>query len=71
MREREHIVRYSAEEIAAKIVAGEDSTDWQRVKSMRLERISSRFGRIPLLVMTGLDPWAFSPGACPRACPRT
>jgi uncharacterized protein (DUF4415 family) len=34
MRKKEHIVRYSAEEIAAKIAAGEDKTDWQRVRSM-------------------------------------
>jgi uncharacterized protein (DUF4415 family) len=34
MRKKEHIARYSAEEIAAKIGAGEDQTDWNRVRAM-------------------------------------
>lgn len=34
MRKKENIVRYSAEQIAAMIAAGEDRTDWQRVKAM-------------------------------------
>jgi uncharacterized protein (DUF4415 family) len=34
MRKKERIVRYSAEEIAAKLAAGEDKTDWPRVRSM-------------------------------------
>ncbi len=43
MRKKERIVRYSAEEIAAKIAAGEDKTDWQRVKSLpqaKVERLA-------------------------------
>lgn len=39
MRKRGRIVRYSAEEIAAKIAAGEDQTDWERVKAMPQEEV--------------------------------
>jgi uncharacterized protein (DUF4415 family) len=33
MRKKEHIVRYSAEEIATKLASGEDRTDWDRVRA--------------------------------------
>ena len=39
MRKKERIVRYSSEEIASKIAAGEDKTDWQRVKAMPQEEV--------------------------------
>ena len=32
-------MRYTAEEIAAKIAAGEDQTDWARVKAMPQEEV--------------------------------
>jgi uncharacterized protein (DUF4415 family) len=31
MRKKERIVRYSAEQVAAKLARGEDRTDWKRV----------------------------------------
>ena len=34
MAKKENIVRYSADEIGAKIARGEDKTDWKRVKAM-------------------------------------
>jgi uncharacterized protein (DUF4415 family) len=34
MRKREHIVRYTAEELAAKLRAGESRTDWHQVKAL-------------------------------------
>lgn len=40
------MVRYSAEEIAAKIAAGEDKTDWQRVKSMPQAEVERLVGGI-------------------------
>src|SRR3954468_4400096 len=39
MRKKEHIARYSAEEIAAKIAAGEDQTDWERVRAMPQDEV--------------------------------
>ena len=39
MEKRGRIVRYTAEEIAAKIAAGEDETDWERVKAMPQEEV--------------------------------
>ncbi len=39
MRKKEHIVRYSAEELAAKIARGESRTDWKRVKAMPQEEV--------------------------------
>lgn len=39
MRKKEHIVRYSAEEVAAKIAEGEDKTDWERVRAMPQEEV--------------------------------
>jgi len=64
MRKKEHIVRYSAEEIAAKIAAGEDKTDWQRVRSMpqdEVERLADEEdGPLPegweSTIMLGLPP---------------
>ena len=64
MRKKERIVRYSAEEIAAKIAAGEDKTDWQRVRSMpqaEVERLADEEeGPLPegweSTIMLGLPP---------------
>ena len=39
MQRKGRIVRYSADEIAAKIAAGEDQTDWARVKAMPQEEV--------------------------------
>ena len=39
MRKRGRIVRYSAEELAATTAAGEDETDWERVKAMPQEEV--------------------------------
>ena len=39
MRKRGHIVRYTVEELASKIAAGEDETDWERVKAMPQEEV--------------------------------
>ena len=39
MRKKERIARYSAEEIAARIAAGEDETDWQRVRAMPQDEV--------------------------------
>ena len=39
MAKKGRIVRYTAEEIAAKIAAGEDRTDWARVKAMPQEEV--------------------------------
>ncbi len=64
MRKKERIVRYSAEEIAAKIAAGGDKTDWQRVRSMpqaEVERLADEDeGPLPegweQTIMLGLPP---------------
>jgi uncharacterized protein (DUF4415 family) len=39
MQKKEHIVRYTAEQIAAMIADGEDKTDWKRVRAMPQEEI--------------------------------
>jgi uncharacterized protein (DUF4415 family) len=39
MAKKERIVRYSAEELAAKIARGESQTDWARVKAMPQEEV--------------------------------
>jgi len=39
MAKKEHIVRYSAEAVAAMIARGEDKTDWARVKAMPQEEV--------------------------------
>ena len=39
MAKNERIVRYSAEELAAKIARGESQTDWERVKAMPQEEV--------------------------------
>jgi uncharacterized protein (DUF4415 family) len=39
MAKKERIVRYSAEELAAKIARGESQTDWERVKAMPQEEV--------------------------------
>lgn len=64
MRKKERIVRYSAEEIAAKIAAGEDRTDWERVRAMpqaEVERLADEEdGALPegweSTVILGLPP---------------
>ena len=64
MRKKERIMRYSAEEIVAKIAAGEDKTDWQRVRSMpqaEVERLADEEeGPLPegweSTIMLGLPP---------------
>jgi uncharacterized protein (DUF4415 family) len=39
MGKKQNIVRYSAEELAAKIARGESETDWERVKAMPQEEV--------------------------------
>jgi uncharacterized protein (DUF4415 family) len=39
MAKKERIVRYSAEDLAAKIARGESQTDWARVKAMPQEEV--------------------------------
>src|SRR4051794_24057257 len=39
MRKKEHIARYSSEEIAAKIAAGEDKTDWERLRAVPQDEV--------------------------------
>jgi uncharacterized protein (DUF4415 family) len=39
MAKKGHIVRYTAEELAAKIARGESQTDWARVKAMPQEEV--------------------------------
>jgi hypothetical protein len=39
MRKKERIVRYTAEQIAAMLAAGEDKTDWERVRAIPQEEV--------------------------------
>jgi uncharacterized protein (DUF4415 family) len=41
MRREGNIVRHTSEELDAKIAAGEDRTDWERVRSMTDEEIEA------------------------------
>ena len=47
MAKKEHIVRYSAEELAEKIRRGETRTDWERVGAMTYEEIEADIAADP------------------------
>lgn len=41
MRKKEHIVRYTDEELRAKLERGEDRSDWERAASLTEEEINA------------------------------
>ena len=47
MAKKEHIVRYSAEELRARIERGESHTDWDRQAAMTYEEIEAQIAADP------------------------
>ena len=58
MAKKENIVRYTSEELDALIAAGEDQTDWERVRNMTEEELEAAIEADPDEDLDdGVGPW--------------